>query len=130
MTSGQFWIGKHALRPQFSMLRYTDVNGTLMNDKSSALHLITLSRGCRVFMIDNSTNIDLDIWVLHPESVVGAGNANLLYFINIGYGRSWNLDVTGNIGITLEAGIQFWITKNTAEMAAATSGAVRVFAWG
>lgn len=128
--SGQFWLGKQALRQQFTKITFQDINATIMGNKATAKMVLSMTKGCRILLLDNATNIDLDLYVLHPSVTPSADKNELMFWCNIGAGRSLNFDVTGNIGLTFEAGTQIFVTKNTFETVTATTGCLRTLAWG
>lgn len=119
------FTGKTGLRHQYEDLTYSEVNGA--TDASSAVLLIQFEQAARMAFIDNTVNVDLALYLVHPDADSTVA-ANRLFWIEIPSNRVLNYADMAP-GLVFDPGTRVYVAK-AGGAGAATSGKVRVAAWG
>lgn len=117
--------GKTGLRHQYEDLTYTEINPA--TTATNAIMALSFAHASRMLFLDNSINVDLWIYLVHPESDSNMV-ANRLFWIEIPSNRVVNYDINQS-GISFEPGARMYISKADGA-GAATSGKIRISAWG
>jgi hypothetical protein len=117
-----FFIGQTGLRHQWATLTYSDVASA--TDAASSVLLARLQRGGRFAYFDNSINVDLALYLVHPDADP-AVTANRLFWIEIPATRVINYDFLQQIQVQFDPGTRIYVSK-AAGAGSATSGKLRL----
>lgn len=103
-----FFIGQTGLRHLYNQLTAAQINAAV--DQSSAVLLTNLGRGARFAYFDNTVNVDLSIYLVHPDADSSVA-ANRLFFIELPTNRVINYDFLQQIQVSFDPGTEIWISK-------------------
>lgn len=119
------FLGKAALRFQYKDLQPSDIAGA--TDITTAFSWFKTRQECKIVLFKNDMNVSLSLGVVHPESDPGIA-ANRLFLFEIGNASVLNFDISGSVGLSIDAGAQFFVWQSGAGVPAAGTK-LRVIAW-
>lgn len=120
------FLGKKALRSQYYEATEAQVNAT--TGQADAFLLCVLPQQSRIVLFDNGLNTPIKVWLAHPESDAQADPTTRLGWIEIPQQKPINFDISGTVGLSLDAHTKIYISKVGSN---STNGEkVRLVTWG
>ncbi len=119
------FAGKTALRHQYEELAYTPVNAA--TNAATSVLLMTFGQASRMLFIDNTVNVDLSLYLVHPDADSTNTSFRLFWQI-IPTSRVLNYNIS-QAGLSFDPQTKLFVSKAPGA-GAATSGAIRVSSWG
>lgn len=117
-----FFIGQTGLRHKWASLTAAEVNGA--TNQASSVLLQQLERGARFAYFDNTINVDLAIYLCHPDADSSVAT-NRLFWIELPTNRVINYDFLQQIQVSFDPGTSIWVSK-AAGAGAASTGKLRL----
>jgi len=120
------FLGKKALRSQYYEATEAQVNAT--TGQADAFLLCVLPQQSRIVLFDNGLNTPIKVWLAHPEADSQADPTTRLGWIEIPSQKPINFDISGTVGLSLDAHTKIYISKVGSN---STNGEkVRLVTWG
>lgn len=110
------------LRFQYGSLTGTQLSAA--TDATSSLRLLALDFDSSVIVIDNGTNVDISLMLLHPEET---DVTQKIYWMSVGAGKSLTFDLYSVVKY-IDAGAKIYAYVDSGSPSAATK--LRFFTWG
>lgn len=120
------FLGQNALRLQYRDFASGSLAGT--SDITTAVSWFRTRQECKIVLFKNDINVDISLAVVHPEADAGVV-ANRLFLLEIGNQSTLNFDISGSVGLAVEAGTSFFVWQSGIGAPAAGTK-LRVIAWG
>ncbi len=118
------FAGKNGLRVRYNEMAFAAIN--LTSAASDSKMLCSFKSSGRIVLFDNATDVDLQVWVIHPEVTDETAK---LFLLELPAGRPLNFDLTLMGGFEFDAGTRVFICRSNSAIAA-TTGKLRVVSWG
>lgn len=119
------FTGKTGLRHQFEQQTYSTINAA--TNAATAVLLMKFDQASRMTFIDNTVNVDLMLYLVHPDADSTVASYRLPWLI-IKSNRVLNYSIY-QAGLTFDVGASLFVSKAPGA-AAATSGDISVASWG
>lgn len=122
--SSSIFASKTTKRLRF---QYGELTGTQMSaatDAATSLRILALNFDSSVMVIDNGTNVDISLMLLHPEET---DITQKIYWLSIGAGKTLSLDLYSVVKY-IDAGTKIYAYVDSGSPSAATK--LRFFTWG
>lgn len=120
-----FFIGKTGLRHQWAQLTATAVNAA--TNQATSILWANLGRGGRFLYLDNTVNVDIALYLVHPDAD-SSDVTTRLFWIELPTNRVMNYDFLQQIQVSLDPGTKIFVSK-AAGAGAASSGKINLSAF-
>lgn len=119
------FMGKAALRHHYAALTFTQLAAA--NSKANAVLLHTFKISGRLTFFDNWTDVEMAVWLVHPEADPSDNDYRLL-LVEVSPNQVLNYSVGGVPGIEIESGTRVYCSWTG--VAAPTAGKFKIAIWG